>query len=74
MNLCGFSPTVLRNTHAFSSFYIKVLPIFKDIHVAPTFSFLWDKQLQIPYLFLIFCSPDLGRSALVHICQCVCEE
>lgn len=58
MKLCGFSPTVLRNTNAFSPFYINVLPIFEDSHVAPTFSFLWDKQFQIPYLFLIFCSPD----------------
>lgn len=37
---------------------LKVLQIFEDIHVAPTFSFLWDKQLQIPYLLLIFCFPD----------------
>lgn len=44
-------------TNAFFPLHIKVLWIADDIHVAPTFSFLWDKQFQIPYLFLIFCSP-----------------
>ena len=59
MTLCVSSPSVLENTNPSSLLPTKVLWYLKtSIHVAPTFSFLWDKQLQIPYLFLIFCSSD----------------